>query len=67
MMKRMNYREGTGLGRHGQGIVAPLEVIVRPKNAGLGTAEGSTGGDFEPPPSAENWPKWDEAGGAKKG
>ncbi|XP_034604767.2 septin and tuftelin-interacting protein 1 homolog 1 [Setaria viridis] len=68
MMKRMNYKEGTGLGRHGQGIVAPIEVIPRPKNAGLGTAEGSITGwaDDEPPPSAENWPKWDEAGGAKK-
>lgn len=68
MMKLMNYKEGTGLGRHGQGIVAPIEVIPRPKNAGLGTAEGSVTSwvDDEPPPSAENWPKWDEAGGAKK-
>ncbi|KAJ1271851.1 hypothetical protein BS78_06G157500 [Paspalum vaginatum] len=67
MMKRMNYREGTGLGGHGQGIVAPIEVPLRPKNAGLGTVEGSIGrAADEPPPSAENWPKWGEAGGAKK-
>ncbi|CAN6235604.1 unnamed protein product [Urochloa humidicola] len=65
MMKRMNYKEGAGLGRRGQGIVAPVEVTPRPKNAGLGTAEGrftSRSEDLEPPPpSAENWPKWDEA------
>ncbi|CAN6240122.1 unnamed protein product [Urochloa humidicola] len=68
MMKRMNYKEGTGLGRRGQGIVAPVEVLPRPKNAGLGTAEGRfTAGDLDPlPPSAENWPKWDEAGGSSK-
>ncbi|CAN6228833.1 unnamed protein product [Urochloa humidicola] len=68
MMRRMNYKEGTGLGRHGQGIVAPVEVIPRPKNAGLGTAEGRfVTGDLDPlPPSAENWPKWDEAGGSSK-
>ncbi|CAL5068853.1 unnamed protein product [Urochloa decumbens] len=65
MMKRMNYKEGAGLGRNGQGIVAPVELIPRPKNAGLGTAEGwFTTGD--PPLSAENWPKWDEAGGSSK-
>ncbi|CAL5015975.1 unnamed protein product [Urochloa decumbens] len=68
MMKRMNYKEGAGLGRNGQGIVAPVELIPRPKNAGLGTAEGRfTREDLlEPPPSAENWPKWDEARGSSK-
>ncbi|KAF8702695.1 hypothetical protein HU200_032518 [Digitaria exilis] len=66
MMKRMNYKEGAGLGRRGQGIVAPIEVIPRPKNAGLGTAEGSIAGAFDPPTSSENWPKWDDVQGAKK-
>jgi tuftelin-interacting protein 11 len=68
MMKRMNYKEGSGLGRHGQGIIAPIEVALRPKNAGLGSVERSIigGADGLPPPSDENWPKWDEAGGARK-
>ncbi|KAL6651032.1 hypothetical protein ACP70R_009957 [Stipagrostis hirtigluma subsp. patula] len=66
MMKRMNYKEGAGLGKHGQGIVDPIDLTLRPKNAGLGTVEGSAGGLDGPPPSAENWPKWDDAGGAKK-
>jgi tuftelin-interacting protein 11 len=65
MMKRMNYKEGSGLGRHGQGIIAPIEVALRPKNAGLGSVERSIigGADGLPLPSDENWPKWDEAGG----
>lgn len=68
MMKRMNYKEGAGLGRHGQGIIAPIEVALRPKNAGLGTVERSIRGADQPPPppSDENWPTWDEAGGARK-
>ncbi|KXG26699.1 hypothetical protein SORBI_3006G144900 [Sorghum bicolor] len=68
MMKLMNYKEGTGLGRHGQGIIAPIEVALRPKNAGLGSVERPIigGADGLPPPSDENWPKWDEAGGGAR-
>ncbi|KAL6903683.1 hypothetical protein ACP4OV_004496 [Aristida adscensionis] len=69
MMKRMNYKEGAGLGKHGQGITAPIDLALRPKNAGLGTVEGSSAGGLDgPPPSADDWPKWGDAaaGGAKK-
>ncbi|KAK3142097.1 hypothetical protein QOZ80_4BG0342170 [Eleusine coracana subsp. coracana] len=72
MMRRMNYKEGSGLGKHGQGFTAPIELALRPKNAGLGTVEGpmiSWGSDDDdemaPRPSAENWPKWDNSGGGK--
>ena len=30
MIRRMNYSEGSGLGKHIQGIIAPIDVIVRP-------------------------------------
>lgn len=67
MMRRMNYKEGSGLGKHGQGITAPIDLPFRPKNAGLGTVEGSFSWGVEgaAPPSADNWPKWDSSGGRK--
>jgi len=36
MMAKMGYREGGGLGRNGQGMAQPIEVIKRPKSLGLG-------------------------------
>ncbi|KAJ3344370.1 hypothetical protein HDU93_000160 [Gonapodya sp. JEL0774] len=35
LMARMGYVPGTGLGKHGQGKVDPVEVVVRTANAGL--------------------------------
>lgn len=36
MMAKMGYMEGGGLGKHGQGVAEPIEVIQRPKSLGLG-------------------------------
>lgn len=36
MMAKMGFVEGTGLGKEGQGMVQPIEVIKRPKSLGLG-------------------------------
>ncbi|EHA8588163.1 hypothetical protein COCNU_scaffold004276G000060 [Cocos nucifera] len=36
MMVKMGFVEGTGLGKEGQGMVQPIEVIKRPKSLGLG-------------------------------
>ncbi|GAB2289139.1 hypothetical protein Dimus_023442 [Dionaea muscipula] len=46
MMAKMGYVEGAGLGREGQGISEPIEVMKRPKSLGLGMdfAENSGGG-----------------------
>lgn len=47
MMAKMGFVEGSGLGKDGQGMSTPIEVIQRPKSLGLGvefsnTAEDST-------------------------
>lgn len=36
MMAKMGFVEGSGLGKEGQGIVQPIEVVQRPKLLGLG-------------------------------
>lgn len=36
MMAKMGFMEGHGLGKDGQGIAEPIEVIQRPKSLGLG-------------------------------
>ncbi|GJN17494.1 hypothetical protein PR202_gb04565 [Eleusine coracana subsp. coracana] len=58
IMRGMGYEPGKGLGKHGQGIAEPVEVPVRPKNAGLGSVEKpkpvmSASKENLPPPS---WP-----------
>ncbi|XP_023530152.1 uncharacterized protein LOC111792798 [Cucurbita pepo subsp. pepo] len=45
MMAKMGFVEGGGLGKDGQGMACPIEVIKRPKSLGLGvefSAEAST-------------------------
>ncbi|KAJ4846798.1 hypothetical protein Tsubulata_014115 [Turnera subulata] len=36
MMAKMGFVEGGGLGKDGQGMAAPIEVVQRPKSLGLG-------------------------------
>jgi G patch domain-containing protein 2 len=40
MLAKMGFTEGSGLGKDGQGMAEPIEVIQRPKSLGLG-AESS--------------------------
>ncbi|CAD5188695.1 unnamed protein product [Musa acuminata subsp. malaccensis] len=36
LMAKMGFVEGTGLGKAGQGMVQPIQVVKRPKSLGLG-------------------------------
>ncbi|XP_047152435.1 uncharacterized protein LOC124824097 isoform X2 [Vigna umbellata] len=48
MMAKMGYMEGGGLGKNGQGMAQPIEVIQRPKSLGLGV-------EFSNNPGAESF------------
>lgn len=45
MMAKMGFIEGGGLGKDGQGIAQPIEVIQRPKSLGLGVDFSNSGDD----------------------
>ncbi|KAM6553220.1 hypothetical protein CsatB_013982 [Cannabis sativa] len=42
MMAKMGYVEGEGLGKDGQGIAKPIDVVKRPKSLGLGVEFSNT-------------------------
>ncbi|KAK1554583.1 hypothetical protein Q3G72_014281 [Acer saccharum] len=46
MMAKMGFVEGGGLGKDGQGMSKPIEVIQRPKSLGLGVEFSNTGDDL---------------------
>ncbi|XP_022732571.1 uncharacterized protein LOC111286700 isoform X6 [Durio zibethinus] len=47
MMAKMGFVEGGGLGKDGQGVAQPIEVIQRPKSLGLGVNFTNTSSDSE--------------------
>ncbi|CAM0903816.1 unnamed protein product [Alopecurus aequalis] len=66
MMRLMNYEAGSGLGKHGQGIISPIKAPKRPQHAGLGTVGAEGGGAHENGlPNTDPWTKkWKDDGGA---
>ncbi|XP_051191242.1 septin and tuftelin-interacting protein 1 homolog 1-like [Lolium perenne] len=76
MMANMGFKPGTGLGKDGQGIVAPLEGVSRPAHAGLGSVQehrpffhGKE--NLPPPPPAlaeeeQEPPRWSRKAGAAR-
>ncbi|MBA0810204.1 hypothetical protein Gohar_002216 [Gossypium harknessii] len=47
MMAKMGFVEGGGLGKDGQGMAQPIEVVQRPKSLGLGVNFTSTSSDSD--------------------
>jgi tuftelin-interacting protein 11 len=42
MMAKMGHKEGSGLGKAGEGMTAPIEVNLRPQGVGLGAVKEKT-------------------------
>ncbi|KAI5022145.1 hypothetical protein ZWY2020_058875 [Hordeum vulgare] len=59
MMRLWNYKQGSGLGAHGQGIVVPVKAINHGSTAGLGHRE-KTYKNGLPGAPAPSWPAQDE-------
>ena len=36
MLAKMGFKEGAGLGKHGQGLATPVQAEIRAKRQGLG-------------------------------
>lgn len=55
MLEKMGWKQGTGLGARGQGVVQPLAEVIRSGKAGLGASRGCNsarhGHECELPPS----------------
>ncbi|CAL0325682.1 unnamed protein product [Lupinus luteus] len=54
MLARMGYMEGAGLGKNGQGMAEPIEVIRRPKSLGLGVEFSNTPPEPASEPASRN-------------
>ncbi|TVU34899.1 hypothetical protein EJB05_16755, partial [Eragrostis curvula] len=78
MMRGMGYEQGKGLGKDGQGNPEPVEIVMRPKNAGLGSVEAfrrpkpiaSSAKENMPPPwqsTKEQQPRWSKKASARRG
>ncbi|XP_003581396.3 septin and tuftelin-interacting protein 1 homolog 1 [Brachypodium distachyon] len=52
MMRLWNYEEGSGLGVHGQGIIAPIQPTAWPQKAGLGHRDKPYDNGLDAPPTA---------------
>ncbi|KAM3407271.1 hypothetical protein ACQJBY_000991 [Aegilops geniculata] len=60
MMRLWNYKQGSGLGAHGQGIIAPIKAIRHYSTAGIGHSEttyknGLQGAPAPSPPAQDEW------------
>lgn len=60
MMRLWSYKQGLGLGAHGQGIIAPIKAIQHCSNAGIGHSEktyknGLHGAPAPSPPAQDEW------------
>ena len=70
MLAKMGWQAGTGLGTESQGIVAPIETKVRPKNMGIafkGFSERTEQSRAEARRRGEVFSDDEEEGGTKKG